>query len=111
MNIESILAELRSERDRLNEAIAALEGVSGNHAGRSRRGRPAGRHMSAAARARIGAAMRARWAARKGGSKPAPKPAAKKSRRGGMSAINRKRQSQRMRQYWAARRKKQAASA
>jgi hypothetical protein len=76
MDIQSILADLKRERDRLNSAIAALEG-----AGPRRRGRPAGsgagssssassarrprRHMSPAARKRISEMMKQRWAERK----------------------------------------------
>jgi hypothetical protein len=65
MNIEQILSDLRSERDRIDAAISALEG------GRTRRGpgRPAGsgkkRTMSAAARKRISEMMKIRWAERK----------------------------------------------
>ena len=68
MDIDRILADLRSERDRLERAIAALEGAR-------RPGRPAAaaggngrrrrRHMSAEARRRISEAMRKRWAERK----------------------------------------------
>jgi hypothetical protein len=81
MDIQSILADLKRERDRLNSAIAALEGP-----GPRRRGRPAGsgagsstasasaskrprRHMSAAARKRISEMMKQRWAERKRKSK------------------------------------------
>jgi len=74
MDIQSILADLKRERDRLNSAITALEG-----AGPRRRGRPAGsgagssastgkrrrRHMSPAARKRISEMMKQRWAERK----------------------------------------------
>ena len=64
MNLESILNELRSQRTRIEQAIAALQGTARN-------GRPAKnsgtkrRHMSAAARARIGAAKKAWWANQK----------------------------------------------
>jgi hypothetical protein len=61
--------------------------------------------MSASARRRIGIAMRKRWAERKRATKLAPKPAAKKAQRGGMSAAARKQQSARMKAYWAAKRK------
>jgi hypothetical protein len=63
MNIESIVSELRTQRDRINTAIAALESIGTG----TRRGRPAGRrrHMSAAARARISKAMKLRWASGK----------------------------------------------
>ena len=79
MDIQSILADLKRERDRLNSAITALEG-----AGPKRRGRPDGsgaaksaasagkrprRHMSAAARKRISEMMKQRWAERKRKSK------------------------------------------
>jgi hypothetical protein len=63
MEITNILAALITERDALNKAIAALEG-SGTH---RKPGRPVGssnkrkRVMSAAARAKIAAAARARW--------------------------------------------------
>ena len=63
MDTATIIAELEAERDRLNQAIAALQRRQG--------GRPAGkpdgrkRHLSAAARKRIGAAMKKRWAERK----------------------------------------------
>ena len=68
MNIERILADLRTERQRIDSAIAALESLDGSTA---RRGRPAAtttaspvrrRRMSAAARKRISLAQKARWA-------------------------------------------------
>jgi len=73
MDIQNILGDLKKERDRIDRAIAALEGLGS--AGR-RRGRPAGtaskgqgrrrrRHMSAAARKRISEMMKLRWAERK----------------------------------------------
>lgn len=72
MNIEQILSDLRSERDRIDAAIRALEG------GKTGRGpgRPAGsgrkrRTMSAAARKRISEMMKLRWAERKKKAKAA----------------------------------------
>ena len=70
-NLPGVVQQLRKERDhaartveRLDAALAALDGV----------GRKAGsrRHLSAAARARIAAAQRARWAKVRGksGQKP-----------------------------------------
>ena len=66
MDIGSIVEQLKSERDRLNAAIAALEGVD------TRRGRakqtpgqrraPHKRRLSAEARARISEAQKKRWA-------------------------------------------------
>jgi len=70
VNIDRILAELKAERSRLEDAIAALEGGSRAAAG-ARRGGRGRRHMSAAARRRISEAMRARWAERKKKSKVA----------------------------------------
>lgn len=79
MDIRKIVSELRSERTRLDRAIAALEGLSEPA---RRRGRPPKsktaapapskkrRTMSAAARKRIAAAMRKRWATWKGKSAP-----------------------------------------
>jgi hypothetical protein len=59
MDTTAIIEELEAERDRLSAAIHALS--------RKRPGRPPGRRrtMSAAARAKIGAAMKKRWAERK----------------------------------------------
>lgn len=69
MDIQSIVNDLKRERERLDQAIAALEGSGGGR----RPGRPAGstnaprprRHMSAAARRRISAMMKQRWAERR----------------------------------------------
>jgi len=54
-NLVAVLATLKKERDKLNRAIEALSGV-----GKSGRGRK--RKLSAAARERIAAAQRKRWA-------------------------------------------------
>jgi len=64
LDIQSLLAELKQERDRIEQAISALEGLGGTRKGpgKGRRGR---RHMSADARARISKAMKLRWAQRK----------------------------------------------
>ncbi|MGA9130656.1 MAG: hypothetical protein WB384_01500 [Candidatus Sulfotelmatobacter sp.] len=63
MNIHQIVAELTAERDRIDRAIAAIEGL--NSDGRRRAGRPPRvmrkrRTFSAATRARMAAAQRAR---------------------------------------------------
>jgi hypothetical protein len=74
MDVNEILQQLKSERNRLEGAIQALEGLS---SGGTRRGpgRPAGststgkrrgpRHMSASARKRISEMMKKRWAERR----------------------------------------------
>jgi hypothetical protein len=77
MDIQNILGDLRKERERIDRAITALEGLG---SGARRRGRPVGsvnttsakrprRHMSAAARKRISEMMKQRWAERKRKSK------------------------------------------
>jgi hypothetical protein len=67
MDTATIIAQLESERDRLNTAIAALQGGSRRSYHRTAIGKPDGRkrHLSAAARRRIGEAMKKRWAKRK----------------------------------------------
>jgi hypothetical protein len=65
MNTERILAELRSERDRLNQAIAAIEGITSDGAGRQpRKGAKRGRRggISAAGRRRLSMLLKRRWA-------------------------------------------------
>lgn len=79
MPTEHIVSLLIAERDRLNRAIEALGGSG------KRRGRPPKSATAA----------------------PAPAPAPK-SKRPGMSAAAKKAQSERMKAYWAARRKKAA---
>jgi hypothetical protein len=60
-DLSGILSQLITERDRLNAAIEALQSLSDN--GASHKGeRSTKRTMSAAARARIAAAQRKRWA-------------------------------------------------
>ncbi len=77
MNRQEILAELAARRDRLNQAIEALGGAPAAPRGRppkQEQSAPAvapkkRKRMSAAARARIGAAKKAWWAKRKGNAK------------------------------------------
>ncbi len=109
MDIQSVLTQLRQEASRIENAISALMGLGSES---PRRGRPpkarqgvqAGgrkrRTMSAAARAKIAAAQRARWAKQKGTA--APK---KAGARGPMSAAARKKLSRMMKARWAARKK------
>jgi hypothetical protein len=63
MDTASIIAALEAERDRLNQAIAALQ----RSPARTVTGKPdrRRRRLSAAARRRIGLAMKKRWAERK----------------------------------------------
>jgi hypothetical protein len=117
MDIQSIVAQLRQEANRIEQAIAALVGLGSQSA---RRGRPPKvrqampasgqkrRRMSPAARKRISVAMKQRWAKWKGKSapkkaKPAPK---KRAGRKPMSEALRKKVSAMMKARWAARKAK-----
>ena len=115
MDIQSLLSELKTERNRIDQAVSALEGLSSP----ARRGRPAKakptasaggkkrRRMSPAARKRISAAMKQRWAKWKGKSAPKKAKAAPKKRAGRkpMSAAMRKKLSAMMKARWAERKK------
>lgn len=116
MDITNIVAQLRQEVSRIESAIAALEGTSSQAI---RRGRPSkvtqaqssgGRkraQMSAAARARIGAAKKAWWAKQRGKAAPKEaKSAAKKTAaRKPMSPAMRRKLSAMMKARWAQRKK------
>lgn len=118
MDIQNILKQLRQQRGRLDDAIAALEG---GHIAR-RRGRPpktsasqtvrrGRRRMSTAARAKIAAAQRARWARQKRQA-TTPKKASSTAKKAGrrpwhMSTAARKKLSNLMKARWAARKKQQ----
>jgi hypothetical protein len=118
LDLNAIVSELKSERDRIGKAITALlEGAGLAEATKivAKRGRPKGRSggISAAGRKRLSEAMKARWAARK--MKPAAKAQApastastSKKRRGGMSAAGKRRISEAMKKRWAE--KRQAAA-
>src|SRR5450759_3074707 len=117
MDINSIVAQLRQEASRIEQAVAALVGLGSQPA---RRGRPSKRshanpatgpkrrRMSAAARKRISAAMKQRWAKWKGKSAPKKANAAPKKRAGRkpMSAAMRKKLSAMMKARWAERKAK-----
>ncbi|MGZ4835956.1 MAG: hypothetical protein ACXVZZ_09980 [Terriglobales bacterium] len=109
MDIQQILAGLHRERNRLNQAIAALEGLGSQPTGR--RGRPPGRKqaksarprksggITAAGRRRLSEMMKKRWAERKKKAAPKRKP---------MSAASRKRLSEMMKKRWLERKGKTA---
>jgi hypothetical protein len=71
VDIVAIVSELKRERDRLNRAIAALEGIDGARTGSERRGAPTlvkakkGRHLTAEGRKRLSEMMKKRWAERR----------------------------------------------
>ena len=90
METSTILAVLRSERNRLNQAIAALEALGGTTPTPTKPGRkpatataPKKRVLSAASRKKMAEAAKKRWAAKKAAEKkPTAKvPAAKKAER------------------------------
>ena len=123
MDIQSIVAQLRQEVSRIENAIAALVGL-GSQPARRGPGRPAGsknttaaskpkrRTMSPAARKRISAAMKLRWAKQKGKSAPkkAAVPAKKSPARKPMSPAARKKLSALAKARWAAAKKDGAKS-
>lgn len=117
MDIQGTLEQLKQELSRIDNAIAALSELGQNS---PRRGRPPKsssaapatggrkrRTMSAAARAKIAAAQRARWARQKGGAAPKKiEPVAKKATvHRVMSPAARKKLSTMMKARWAARKK------
>ena len=78
MDVGTLIADLRSEAEKISRAIAALTGLGSNRPGRKR------------------------------GVKASRKGAAKKRKRGGISAAGRKRLSMLMKKRWAERKKKGA---
>ena len=111
MDINQIAFELKAQRNRIDQAIAALEGSKFQV--RPRRGRPpktqslqpapGKRTMSVAARKRISAAMTLRWAEWKGKSAPKKTAATAKKSRRTMSPATRKKLAALMKARWAAR--------
>jgi hypothetical protein len=109
MNLQQIVAELRSERDRIDRAIASLQLGSSN--GRRRGGPPKstmrrGGGITAAGRKRLSEAMKRRWADRRTKNGRVVASAAKPAKKRGMTAAGRKRLSEMMKKRWAERRKK-----
>jgi hypothetical protein len=112
MDTRTILADLKAELNRINQAIAALESLDGTATATPRATIPAAkaapkqskkRGLTPAGRRRLSAMMKARWAAR---SKASAKPAAKKaSVRRTMSPTARKKIADAQRKRWAAQKK------
>ena len=104
-NLEQALS-IRRQIDALERRLRGLVGTTGGGTtAPARRGREGKRQLSAAARAKIASAARARWArfrAGRGGAKT-KKRAGKRSK--GITAAGRRRLSQLMKARWAARRK------
>jgi hypothetical protein len=89
---------IRRQMDTLEKRLSTLLGGSSPTAALTHKGK---RRMSAQARAKIAAAMRARWAKRKG--RTTATKAVK--RKGGITPAGRRRLSQLMKARWIARRK------
>ena len=109
MDIQEIVAELRTERDQIDRAIASLQGqLSDGGARRAARTKPGGpgRGITTAGRKRLSEAMKRRWAERRAKSVKAISSASvSNKKRSGMSAAGRKRISEMMKKRWAERRK------
>ena|SRR5271166_5183145 len=111
VDIQRLLSELNTERNRIDQAISVLEALS-SLSSLPRRGRPPKakqatptfakrrRSLSAAARKRISEAMKKRWATWHGKSTP---------KRQTMSPAARKRLSEQMKKRWAEQKKAKAA--
>ena len=65
MDTSEILNSLKSERDRIDAAIVALEGTRGGTSANKNGSARGGRRMSAAARRKISLAQKKRWAEQK----------------------------------------------
>ena len=113
MDTRKILADLKAELNRLNQAIAALETLDGTATATTPAAKAAPvlakkRGLTPAGRRRLSAMMKARWAARrKQIAKPAPQ---KTSGRRTMSPAARKKIAEAQRKRWAARKKAAKAS-
>lgn len=109
MEFTEILAHLRAERERINQAIAALKSLEGSAAPATAANAPTPiRRLSAAGRKRIAEAARKRWAAARAAQKPTAETAAqapaKKKSRTRMSPAAKKRLSESAKKRWAAKR-------
>jgi hypothetical protein len=88
-----IRCQIATLEKHLGSLLGASAATTSTHKGK--------RRMSAQARAKIAAAMRARWAKRKGTAATAPT----HRKKGGLTPAGRRRLSQLMKARWAARRK------
>ena len=118
MDLQQIVTELESQRDRISQAIAALE----NDAPRNGVRRAAGPAKAGTTqrsggitpegRRRLSRAMKRRWAAKRAAtgtskrSAAALRATAPAKKRGGLTAAGRKRLSDMMKKRWEERRKK-----
>ena len=104
MNTAQILSDLRAERDRISQAIAALESLGSTVTPAKPaavKAKPGVRHISAAGRKRISEAAKKRWA-------EARQAKARGARH--MSSAARKRIAEAMKKRWAERKRKAKAA-
>lgn len=112
MDTRTILADLRTEFNRLNQAIAALESLDGTATAATPATEVAPtqtkkRGLTPAGRRRLSEKMKARWAARrKQVATPAPQ---KTTGRRTVSAASRKKMAEAQRKRWAAVKKAKTA--
>lgn len=100
-NLEEAVS-IRRQIDNLERRLNTLVGSSGGRAAATTGRRRRRRRMSAATRAKLSAAARARWARQRGGGRGGR---GTRRRRSGITAAGRRRLSQLMKARWAARKK------
>ena len=106
MDLSTIITELKSEREKVGRAIAALmesAGGSGKGATRKAKSKRQG-GITSAGRRRLSLAMKKRWAERR--AKNLSAKAAAPKRRGRLTPADRKRLSVAMKKRWAERKAK-----
>jgi hypothetical protein len=114
LDLQSIVSELKSERDRIARAIAALEneslagGVSAGRVSAAAKMPGRGGGLTPAGRRRLSESMKRRWAARRAGigSTKATASGAPKKKSGGLTAAGRKKLSEMMKKRWAEKKRK-----
>src|SRR5208282_744605 len=106
LDLSTIIAELKSERDKIARTIAALIGSAGvSDKGATRKAAPKRRGgITPAGRRRLSLAMKRRWAQRR--AKNLSAKAAAPKRRGRLTPAGRKRLSEAMKKRWAERKAK-----
>ena len=125
MDTAQILADLRAQRTRIDDAIAALEALNGTkpvgEPAAAREVKEAGqkvrRTLSPAGRRKIAAAQKARWAAKQqagpvtDAKQSAPKKGAVKTAKRVISAESRKKMAEAQQKRWAKKRRATKAAA
>ena len=115
LDIQIIVAELRSERDRIEQVIGLLEQDTpikarvGRPPGSSTPTKPRPGGLTPAGRRKLSAAMKKRWAQKRSASSPAKAAAlsgATLRKRGGLTAAGRRKLSEAMKKRWAEKKRK-----